>query len=294
MKDKKNKYILISPVKNEAGYIEKTIESILNQCLMPACWVIVNDGSTDDTKKIIEKYSNKTPFMHLINLPVRDERHFAAKVWAIQKGFDYIQSRKIVYNYYGNLDADVTFDKNYYDFLINKMQEDPGLGITGGQLYDFNGEGFTKLDYGLHSVAGPVQFFRKACYEAIGGYTPSKVGLVDAMAEVKARMKGWKTLTFPELVVRHLRKTGSEGRTLIQSAKREGMMDYYFGIHPLFHLGRSVQRFFKPPVCIGSFLRTGNYLFHSITAKERPVSKEFIHFLHQEEFTTIKSKLKFK
>ena len=130
--------------------------------------------------------------------------------------------------------------------------------------------------------------FRRSCYEEIGGYTPSKNGLVDAIAEVTARMKGWQTHTFSEIKVHHNRKTGSENRNIFLSTLREGKMDYLFGLHPIFHIGRSIQRIKFYPVFLGSVFRTSSFIFHYIKRTKRPVNEDFMKFLRNEEKQKIK------
>lgn len=279
-------YVLITPARNEEKYISFTLDAVVRQSVTPARWVIVSDGSTDRTVEIAKGYQKNYPFIHCIDLPVRKERNFAGKVLAIQKGFDYLTKDNVQFDYYGNLDADVSFDPDYYEQQLKLFESAPKLGIIGGQLYDYEDGKFTRLSYGLHSVAGPIQFFRKACYEDIGGYVASRIGLVDAIAEVSARMKGWTTHTFPDLPVKHHRKTGSEGRGLFRAALKEGKMDYHFGLHPIFHLGKSLRRCFKKPIVIGSFLRSFQYFWCAARSEERPVSNEFVQFLRNEEKET--------
>ena len=219
-------------------------------------------------------------------MPQKDKRDFASKVFAINKGFEFLKN--VSYDFYGNLDADVNVPENYYEFVLDKFNQFPKLGVAGGRLYDYYKGSYHKLSYGSDSVAGPIQMFRRSCYEEIGGYTPSKNGLVDAIAEVTARMKGWQTHTFSEIKVHHNRKTGSENRNIFLSTLREGKMDYLFGLHPIFHIGRSIQRIKFYPVFLGSVFRTSSFIFHYIKRTKRPVNEDFMKFLRNEEKQKIK------
>lgn len=285
-------YILITAAKNEEDYIEKTIQSVIHQTLLPTQWIIVSDGSTDKTDVIVESYLKDYSFISLVKRPVDTRRDFASKVFAIREGHKHILNNH--YQFYGNLDADVSFDKNYYQKLIEYFNTDPKLGIIGGQVYDAHNDTFQKQKNNIHSVSGPIQFFRKACFEATGGFIPFKYGLEDAMIEVNARMKGWKTRTIPELTVYHHRKTSTHKRNMFQVAYREGMLDYYFGLHPIFQMGRAFQRFNSNPIVLGSFIRISGYWIPAFQRKKRPVSKAFLKYLHKEEFETIKQKLRIK
>src|SRR6202522_2335166 len=104
-------YVLITPARNEAAFIEKTIQSVIKQTILPAKWVIVNDGSTDNTAAIVRPYLADHPWIELVDLPVRKERHFAAKVNAFNAGQERIKG--LEYEIIGNLDADVSLDADH-------------------------------------------------------------------------------------------------------------------------------------------------------------------------------------
>ena len=287
----KENYILITPAKNEVAYIEKTIESVVNQEILPKSWIIVSDGSSDGTDDIVKKYCQNFKFIKLIRRETNSERNFASKVNSIKEAFCHL--RGINYEFYGNLDGDVSFGSNYYRRLIEKFRIYPNLGVAGGKVYDYYGGKFHKQISGLHSVAGPIQFFRRKCWEDIGGYVESKVGLIDAIAEISARMNKWETRSFAELKVLHHRSTGSEGRNIWKVAIRQGQTDYLLGYHPVWQLARSLQRINKRPILIGSVLRTINFIWHYLKNAERPVTKEFIKFLRSEELNKIRNNFLF-
>src|SRR5438046_8334366 len=135
------KYVLITPARNEAQFIELTIKSVVAQTVRPLKWVIVSDGSTDGTEEIVNKYVADHPWIELVRMPERRERHFAGKVHAFNAGR--ARSKGLDYDVIGNLDADVTFDEGYFDFLLRKFAESPRLGVAGtpfrenGLQYDY-------------------------------------------------------------------------------------------------------------------------------------------------------------
>src|SRR5881397_3520186 len=110
------KYVLITPARNEAQFIELTIKSVIAQTVLPLKWVIVNDGSTDGTDEIVKKYAASLPWIELVRMPERRERHFAGKVHAFNAG--YAKVRDLDYGVIGNLDGDVSFDEDYFEFLL--------------------------------------------------------------------------------------------------------------------------------------------------------------------------------
>ena len=105
-------YVLITPARNEEAFIEETIKSVIKQTILPKKWVIVSDGSTDNTEEIVKIYLNSHPWIELLRMPERAERHFAGKVQAFNAGFDRVKD--LEYDIIGNLDADISFDSDYF------------------------------------------------------------------------------------------------------------------------------------------------------------------------------------
>src|SRR5208282_1114813 len=122
-------YVLITPARNEAEFIDNTIQSVIRQTALPSKWVIVNDGSTDDTARIVGRYAATYEWMELVNLPARASRSFAAKAQAFKAGEERLKG--IEYEVIGNLDADVTLDDDHFEFLMDKFKEDSYLGVAG-------------------------------------------------------------------------------------------------------------------------------------------------------------------
>jgi len=122
-------YVLITPARNEERFIEKLIESVIHQTVLPEKWVIVNDGSTDATASIVSRYVEKYDWMELLNLSPRRDRSFAAKVHAFNAGFARVKN--LEFEVVGNLDSDLSFEADYLEFLLNKFREDASLGVAG-------------------------------------------------------------------------------------------------------------------------------------------------------------------
>ena len=122
-------YVLISPARNEEKNIEKTLKSVVEQTHLPLKWVIVNDGSIDGTATIVRRYLPTYPWMELIEMPATRDRSFAAKVNSFNAGYERV--KHLNYQVIGNLDADLSFEKDYLEFLMGKFSEDPSLGVAG-------------------------------------------------------------------------------------------------------------------------------------------------------------------
>src|SRR5207247_2806079 len=122
-------YVLVTAARNEAAFIELTIRSVVAQTARPLRWVIVSDGSTDGTDEIVKSYARDYPWIELVQMPARRERHFAGKAYAFNAGLAQIES--LSYEAIGNLDADVSFDEEYFAFLMARLAEDQSLGVWG-------------------------------------------------------------------------------------------------------------------------------------------------------------------
>lgn len=281
-------YVLITPARDEAEFIETTIQSVMRQTVSPLKWIIVSDGSTDGTDEIVQRYASECPWIELIRMPERRERHFAGKVHAFNAG--YARVKDLPYEVIGNLDADVSFDENYFLFLLQKLQENPALGVVGSAFRDNSGQGYDYRFVSSEHVTGTCQLFRRSCFEEIGGYVPVKSGAVDAIAVITARMKGWKTRTFVEKVAIHHRSFGTAEHAVLAAKFRLGRKDYSVGNHPLWEAFRTVYQMSKPPRVVGGLMVASGYLWALARRVERPVSAEFIAFHRAEELARLRKR----
>ena len=190
------KYVLITAARNESAFIERTLQSVVTQTQPPERWVIVDDGSTDESPKIAAKYAKAHPWIELVQRPKRSDRSFAGKAYAVNAGWDRVQD--LEFDVVGNLDADVSFGPDYMAFVMERFEADPALGVGGTPFTEEGGYDSTRDSFeGENYVAGPCQLFRHACFQDIGGYVPNKAGGVDWIAVMTARMKGWTVRAFP-------------------------------------------------------------------------------------------------
>jgi|SRR5579884_1775142 cellulose synthase/poly-beta-1,6-N-acetylglucosamine synthase-like glycosyltransferase len=274
-------YALITAAHNEEAYIGKTLSSVTSQTVLPAKWIIVSDGSTDRTDEIVRRYAREFAFIHLLRREKHSPRDFASKVFALNAAMKMIENED--YPFVGHLDADISFGPNYFFELFRKFEEDPLLGLAGGFIYEeVNGRFMPIKGNRIISVAGAVQMFRQECYRDVGPFLPIPYGGEDWYAEVVARMRGWRVKSFPDLVVRHHRITGSANGTL-RSWYRAGLMDHALGCHPVFEVTRLVRRVFYRPLFIGALVRFASFALASLRQEKRMVSPEFVSFLRKEE-----------
>jgi biofilm PGA synthesis N-glycosyltransferase PgaC len=278
-------YVVVTPARNEAQYIELTIRSVVAQTLLPRKWMIVSDGSTDRTDEIVKRYSADYPWIELVRMPERQERHFAGKVHAFNAGYAVLQG--VDYDVIASLDADISFEPDYFSFLLGKLSGDLSLGLVGtpfkeesNQTYDYR---FTSIEH----VSGACQVFRRQCFEDIGGYIPVKNG-IDHIAVVTARMKGWKTRTFPERVCLHHRPMGTAQRGTLSARFLIGANDYSIGNHPFWELSRSAYQMTKKPYVAGGLAILSGFLWTTIQRPVRPVSKELVRFCRTEQIQRLR------
>jgi glycosyltransferase involved in cell wall biosynthesis len=248
-------------------------------------WVIVSDGSTDGTDEIVRKYAADHPWIELLRMPERTERHFAGKVFAFRAGYERVGSLNP--DVIGNLDADVSLDPDHFEYLLGKCGEDLHLGVFGAPFR----EGSYQYNYrfsNIENVWGGCQLFRWECYSDIGGYVALKGGCIDHVAVVTARMKGWKTRTFTEKVCIHHRIMGTAQQGAVKARFRMGAKDYSVGNHPVWELSRMLYQMSNPPLLIGGLALAAGYLWSWLRGVEVPVSPELVAFSRHEQLRRLR------
>src|SRR5687768_4601492 len=197
------KYVLVAPARNEACFIKNTLDSVVVQTSLPERWVIVDDGSTDRTAEIVEDYARRYPWIELLRRPRRVDRSFAGKAHAFNAGFDRVKT--IPFEVIGNVDADISFEPDYFEFLLGKFALLPRLGVAGTTMQEANFDALRDSFYNHKDVFGACQLFRRSCFDEVGGYKPIKWGGLDWIAVRTARWKGWETRSFSDKIFFHHR-----------------------------------------------------------------------------------------
>jgi biofilm PGA synthesis N-glycosyltransferase PgaC len=242
------KYVVITPVRDEEKHVEATVRSITSQTVLPAEWIIVDDGSSDRTGEILDQCALEFPWIQVIHRPNRGFRKSGGGV--IEAFYD--GYRALSYNdweFVVKLDGDLTVERDYFEKCFAHFREEPKLGIGGGAIcHEVDGRLKVEANPKFH-VRGATKIYRRACWEAIGGLW-SAPGW-DTIDETKANMLGWKSDTFGELHLFHHRLTGSaEG--LLRDRVKHGLACYVCGYHPLFLAASCTSRIFQRPYVIGS------------------------------------------
>ncbi|HWZ81735.1 MAG TPA: glycosyltransferase family A protein [Terriglobales bacterium] len=281
-----SRYVLITPARNEARFIELTLASVVAQTVCPVRWVIVSDGSTDGTDEIVARYAAQYSWIELVRMPERRERDFAGKVHAFNAG--YVRVQNLEWEVIASLDGDISFDPDYFAFLLSKLQSDPVLGLVGTPFQELSGESYDYRFVNIEHVSGACQVFRRECFTAIGGYLPVKGGSIDHIAVLTARLKRWKTRTFAEKVCIHHREMGTAQQSIVRSRFLYGAKDYRMGNHPVWEIFRTVHQMRKRPWLVGGMALGSGYLWAWLRGMERPVSDELMVFHRQEQMQRLK------
>lgn len=262
------KYVLITPAHNEEARLEQTILAVLKQAQRPDRWVIVNDGSTDATRAIAERYSRREGFIDTLTIERTGAHAFGNKARAFNEALKGLEKHN--YRLVGNLDADITVEADYYEKVVQAFQSEDQLGICGGSVYTKIGDRFVTYDLTSDSVAGAVQMFRRECLEDIGGgYLPLPYGGIDAAAEIVARMRGWKVSKLANSRVLEHRQTGTADRRPVAASFRLGRRFHSLGYGFLFYSLRCLYRIADEPVLIGSAAQLLGFLESFV--RRRPV-----------------------
>jgi glycosyltransferase involved in cell wall biosynthesis len=227
-------YIVITPAYNEEDNIELTIKSFLKQTILPLQWIIVNDGSTDNTGSIINSYAEKYQWITLLD---RENGKWPFGTHAVKNfeiGLKAIKHTN--YDFLVKFDADIDIDReDYFEFQLNQFKKNIKLGISSGITYYIDNLNNKKIVW--HPVwrtTGAMKMYRRECYENMGGLVP--IYGWDGIDDLKARFNGWETTTFYELEVNHLEKKRDFKRKLDPKFFLKQGKSFYVRGYPLFFI----------------------------------------------------------
>jgi biofilm PGA synthesis N-glycosyltransferase PgaC len=278
-------YVLITPARDEEAYIGRTLQSVVDQTVRPTRWVIVDDGSVDQTPAVVASFAERYPWIQLVQRMRRSERSFASKVAAFNAGYACVAGLK--YDIIGNLDGDVSFEPDYIEFLLNRFGADADLGVAGTIFLEDHYDSSRDSFEGYTHVPGGCQLFRRECFEQIGGFIPNRAGGVDWIAVTTARMNGWKTRAFREKSFFHHRTQGTAQQGAIAAMFFVGQKDYFLGKHPLPQLLRVLYRITKKPIGIGALALFLGYSWAMLLRKKRPITSRLMEFRRREDMAKL-------
>lgn len=278
------KYAIVTPVKDEEQFFLKTIDSILEQQIKPRKWIVINDGSTDQTKEIATSVEKEIEWIKVIHLESEKRRKPGGEA-LINIGIRELRLKD--YDFFVRMDGDLAFKKNYFKDLFLKFKKNPKLGIASGVCHVPEDDGFKEEKHPRFHTRGPLKTYRIQCYFDIGGL---KSGLGwDTVDEIKANMLGWQTRSFPELRIIHLRKTQTASGVL-QGMRNIGITDHYLCYHPLFMFLKCIRHIKNPPYILGGANMLAGFIMGYAKRRKRIEDVDFIKYIRKQQFNKLVGK----
>ena len=239
------KYCIITPVRDEEGFIGKTFESVLAQTILPCEWIIVDDGSIDRTPHIIDEYARQYSWITALHRKNNGFRSTGGGIAGFLFGLENLRTPD--WQFLVNLDGDLSFAPDYFERCFHHFNANPRLGIAGGMIYNKIGNQLHPEKVATFHVRGATKVYRRECWDSLGGMW-NGLGW-DTIDEVKANIRGWETRSLPDLPLVHYRATGTANGRWWGFIKN-GQADYIVGYHPVFFGAKFIRHCFKAPVLV--------------------------------------------
>jgi poly-beta-1,6-N-acetyl-D-glucosamine synthase len=282
------RYLLVSPCRDEAQYMRRTLESVACQTVPPALWIVVDDGSTDGTPAILQEYAARLPYLRVVRREDRGGRSVGPGVIeAFYAGLDTVALKD--FTYLCKLDLDLELPPRYFELLIRRMEAEPRLGTTSGKPYfvDPKSGALVSELCGDEMSVGMTKFYRTTCFEEIGGFV--RQVMWDGIDCHRCRMLGWMAESRDEEDLRfmHLRPMGSSQKGIWTGRVRWGFGQYFMGTTPLYLLASAVYRMPRHPILIGGLAMLWGYFKSAVRRVERYGDREFRQFLNAYQRTAL-------
>jgi poly-beta-1,6-N-acetyl-D-glucosamine synthase len=276
--------LLITPCRDEADFLARTIESVAAQTRPPDLWLVVDDGSTDATPQIIEEWAAKLPYLRplrTVRRPAgRDGLATAAEAIAFNRALRSVDLDE--FTHVGKLDADIELPPDYFRRLLDRFAVEESLGIAGGRLREQHGDDWRPIDNGPeHHVRGAVKAYDRECLAEIGGGLEERLGW-DTIDEVRARMRGYTTRALPEIDARHLRPVASRGG-VIRGRARLGRAAFILRYSPWWVALKAAKVGATRPYVIGGLGYFWGYSHAAVAERDSRVEdSDFARFVASE------------
>jgi glycosyltransferase involved in cell wall biosynthesis len=275
------RYVLISPCRNEAAFARRTLDSVVNQSVPPALWVIVDDGSSDATPEILAEYAARYGFIRVVRREDRGRRSVGpGVVEAFYAGYETIDP--VQFDYLCKLDLDLDLPPRYFELLMQRMEAEPRLGTCSGKPY-YLGRGGSLVSEGCgdETSIGASKFYRVECFLQIGGLV--RAVMWDGLDCHRCRMLGWMARSWddPQLRFLHLRPMGSSEKGIITGRVRHGRGQYFLGTGLAYMTASALYRMLRPPLVVGGLAMWWGYVLSLIRRAPRYEQPGFRRFLRR-------------
>ena len=274
------RYLLISPCRDEARYLRRTLDSVAAQSVPPALWVVVDDGSTDETPAILEEYARRLPYLRVVRRTDRGRRQVGPGVIeAFYAGLDQVRLEDV--DYLCKLDMDLDLPVRYFELLMQRMESNPRIGTTSGKPWFVHPQSGALIPEvcGDEMSVGMTKFYRVACFKEIGGFV--RQVMWDGIDCHRARMLGWiaESVDLEPIRFVHLRPQGASEKGIWTGRLRAGFGQYFMGTSPLYYLAVAIYRVPAHPMLIGSVAMLWGYLRSWLKGLPRYDDLEFRRFV---------------
>lgn len=273
-----HRYVLISPCRDEADFMRRTLDSVVGQSIRPAKWIIVDDGSTDSTPQILAEFQKKHDWIEVLTRKNRGKRSVGPGVVdAFYAGYDLVKD--VDYPYLCKLDLDLLLPPRYFEILMQKMEADPAIATCSGKAYIEQNGILVNERHGDDTSLGMTKFYRASCFKAIGGFV--REVMWDGIDCHRCRMRGWVACSWdePDLRFVHLRPMGSSQVSIYTGRMRHGYGQYFMGTSLVFMIASAMFRLNQKPYVTGSAATLWGYIKSALQRKPRYDDPEFRRFL---------------
>jgi glycosyltransferase involved in cell wall biosynthesis len=278
-----SRVLLITPARDEAAYLEKTIRGVMAQSRTPDLWLIVDDGSTDATPRILARFAAEAPFLRILQAPAQvsrpgeDRLTIAAEARAFNAALATVDLSE--FTHVGKLDADVELPPDYMERLLERFDSEPRLGVAGGTLLEQGVNGWRPAKVPAYHVRGALKLYSRECFEAIGGIE-ERLGW-DTIDETYARMHGYTTRSLPQPAARHHRPVATRGGTL-RGRARHGQCAYILRYGAWWVTLRSLKVACSRPFGLSGAAFLYGYLRSALRRDDRVEDEQYRRFVARE------------
>ncbi len=280
------RYLLISPCRNEAAYMRQTLDTVIAQSIQPAKWVIVDDGSTDETPQILAEYAARHDWIAIVTRVDRGRRAVGPGVIdAFYAGYETINPDD--YDYLCKLDLDLRLPPRYFEALMQRMEVNPRIATCSGKAYIETPQGLVHERHGDETSIGASKFYRVSSFLAIGGFV--REVMWDGIDCHRCRMLGWVACSWdePDLRFVHLRPMGSSQQNIYTGRMRHGYGQYFMGTGFVYMLANAANRLTEKPYFLGSLAMLWGWLNSALQGKPRYGDQEFRRFLRRYQWRAL-------
>lgn len=277
----RGRYVIITPCRDEAAFARRTLESIAAQTVHPALWVVVDDGSTDETPEILREYEARLPFLRVVRREDRGERSVGPGVIdAFYAGLSTVDLGE--FEFVCKMDLDLDIPAEYFEEMIRRMRADDRLGTCSGKAYYPDEQGnLISEGIGDEMSVGAMKFYRTACFRQIGGF--QRQVMWDGIDCHRCRMLGWKAASWDEPSIRfvHLRPMGSSHKGIWHGRMRHGFGQHFMGTSLAYMTASAIYRMSRPPLVVGGIAMWWGFVRSMLTREDRFDDPAFRKFLRR-------------